>query len=194
MILPQPILNTIQSARRGLPRAQSSFNLAQDDPEPVEGSRGFTLLELLVSIALIALMLGFLIPGFSYFDRINKIDRAAHNLRATILETKNYALAPRTQAVNVDSYIIKFNQPTPGQYGIYEHGISGVENNVKTFSLPTGLTFSALPTPAEIKYSIAEQGRIINFPDPAITIGISNSSGNSKNIVVQKETGQVEIQ
>lgn len=156
------------------------------------GSKGFTLVELMVAIAIMGLMLGFLIPGLRGYEQRNRLDRTAQNIRGTILETKNYALAPRSSATNnPEFYSIHFLPAigsNPGKYQIFE-GNNAVPN--KLFTLPDGVSFGTLPT--NIDFSIPEQGKIINQTEDVITVQIQDTNNNVRNIIINKETGQVEI-
>ncbi len=60
--------------------------------------RGFTLVELMISIAIIMMMVAITLPAFSNFQRRQDLLSATQVIRDAILEAHNLALAPRAGA------------------------------------------------------------------------------------------------
>jgi prepilin-type N-terminal cleavage/methylation domain-containing protein len=178
--------------------------------------QGFTLIELLVSTSIIVLMLAMSLPSFITFQRRQNLTNAADQVRDAILETNNYALAPRGSGSEgekdpgADQYRILF---LPGEtYQIEEQRYDAANptlidwQSLKTSKLSNRLKFCDLPAEIQatsstlgpdkgIIYSIRQLGKIVH-PEIGSTITISlgyEGTRTSKDIIIQRETGQVEV-
>lgn len=69
---------------------------------------GFTLVELLVTISIISLLTIIMIPALRSFDRRNRVESAAEQMKAALMEVRNYSMSPRSGDSNLDRYVLKF--------------------------------------------------------------------------------------
>lgn len=64
---------------------------------------GMSLIELLVTMAIIMLLLVVGVPGYRNYSYSNDLDQAAQDVKNAILETKNMALAPAADKLSTTS-------------------------------------------------------------------------------------------
>ena len=133
---------------------------------------GFTLVELLTTIAIMTMLLAIVVPSYNNFGRSNELDQVGQTVKSAILATNNYALSPRAGVYGLVDYKIVFeNIPGGGfSYTIYEDTASSstvVESSKfsKIYSLNESKT---------ITYSLTNRGQITASPNS--TIEITNSS------------------
>lgn len=124
----------------------------------VKQRRGFTLIELIISTAVILMMLAVTLPAFVSFQRRQSLLVAAQQIRDLILETQNYAYAPRGEEdglpgkeAGADLYRIAFiNNPDQPGYEISEQVVEDTTNGtwrqVRRGSLPYGVYFRCFPS------------------------------------------------
>ena len=163
--------------------------------------KAFTLIEILVTIGIIALLLAAAVPSFNKYGRSNEFYQVAQTLKSAIETTQNYALAPRVEkkeGVDIYGILITGSGSDVGfQYQIYEGDTNTIietknfSNDILTITKPIG-------TKIDIKFSISEKGKIIS-PDNIsdiimqLTNPDSTASGNKLNIDIKTLTGDVEI-
>jgi prepilin-type N-terminal cleavage/methylation domain-containing protein len=117
---------------------------------------GFTLIELVVSVGIILMMVAVSLPAFLNFQRRQDMTNATQQLRDGILDTQNYALAPRAdidggpeKVAGADYYrIVFYNDGNTAKYEIDEQtrDLSGQTVNTLASGYPTYPT-SAYWTP-----------------------------------------------
>lgn len=151
--------------------------------------RGFTLIEVIVSLGIIVMMLSVGLPAFTTFQRQQNVTMAAEGIRDAILETYNYALAPRAadedsagKPAGADYYRIVFrDDSTPQSIVIMEQSLASVGSGpveprsatwgttLRTIPLPSGVHFCGFsPTnlaggTGGIVYSISKGGKIVDL-------------------------------
>lgn len=160
---------------------------------------GFTLIEILVTITIVAFLLIVSIPAFRNYQYKNDLTRSADMVQSAIYETKNLSLAPQIDKQNNTTYYaINFDSGT-NQMIIYEASsdttLPSDGTLVKTFDLPNNIIFSD-DTVANIYFSIAKQGKIVGSDTQDIIITISSDKlekNNTKTIEVNNITGQVKM-
>lgn len=166
-------------------------------------SNGFTLVEILVTIAIVGLMLIVSVPAFRNYKDKNDLSRGADLMQAAIYETKNLALSPQTDKKDSTGYyVIRFNSIYGNdEVAIYEAPSvdSGLNDMtlVKKFDLPQGLSLQLGDSDnIEIFYSIEDQGKIAK-PTSNVELKIKHDNiegdNNTKTIFVNHITGQVTI-
>lgn len=115
----------------------------------------FTLIELVISTAVIAMILAVTLPAFLAFQQRQTLMVAAQQVRDLILETQNYALAPRSgedgdgKPAGADLYRIVFinSRQSPG-YVISEQTLDSpttIWKTVRRGQLPHGIFFLCFP-------------------------------------------------
>jgi len=154
---------------------------------------GFTLVELLTTIAIMTMLLAIVVPSYNNFGRSNELDQVGQTVKSAILTTNNYALSPRAGVYGLVDYKIVFaNIPGGGfSYTIYEDTASSstvVESSKfsKIYSLTAEKT---------ITYLLATRGLITVQPSPS-TIEITNSRlilSNKINVNINTINGNIDI-
>lgn len=166
---------------------------------------GFTLIEILVTIAIVGLLLIVSVPAFRNYKYKNDLARGADMVQSAIYEAKNLALAPQVEkSDDVGYYVIKFTPASEGnEFYIYEAEDENTPyssgNLVKKFDLPTGVKFDNTLLPEGIVFSIKDQAKIVKPKDDAyIKIYHEKIKSGDKNadrtIIVNHITGQVSIE
>lgn len=161
---------------------------------------GFSLIELVVTLGIIALLLVGALPAFRQYGFTNEIERAANTLSAAIIETQTLALAPpKDKEKTHDSYQISFaNNNYEIKAGEWDGANKSLKNSLllKKELLASKINLSlSNPDHNRIIYSIANQGRII-YPSGSLvlTLTLSHSkSSQTKSLFINLETGQVSI-
>ena len=158
--------------------------------------QGFTLIELVVSVSIITLLIGGGIPAFRHFGRVQQLDQAADQVKGAILDTRAYALGPRSEKPStVDWYKISFDQVAES-YTLSE-GSTAIGNAT---SLPPFIQIVSATNP--IGYSVSGQGKVIKpgpppvafVSDPVIILRNSQLDATTiRTITVNRQTGAVNI-
>ncbi|MBI3495188.1 prepilin-type N-terminal cleavage/methylation domain-containing protein [Candidatus Berkelbacteria bacterium] len=183
-------------------------------------SRSFTLIELVVTLGIIALMLGAVIPNIGPFRQKQTLERSAIELRNHILEAQAYTLAPRRVDRNIVGYRFGFataggnaNTFATAKLGNPVGGLTTVAacpdpNSIliDCFRLPAGITFGTPTTwkanPAgiyEIDFLIADRAKAQASNGAAYvqtgTVDIPLIRGaDTKTVNVSLDTGSVTIE
>lgn len=71
---------------------------------------GFTLIELIITISIMGLMTAVLLPAMRSYERHNKLESAAEQLKSTLTEARTMALAPRAEDSGVNRYGVRICQ------------------------------------------------------------------------------------
>lgn len=204
--LTQPLVNRLQIGR----------------PMWLINPPGFTLIELVISTAVILMVLSVSIPTFVNFQRKQDLLSGAQIVRDLILETQNYALAPRggessstDKATGADLYRIVFITDTTGnqlaRYQIDEqtnqNKSSPTWQTIRSGNLPQTIKYCAFsptslgstdPTAeplAGIHYSISQLGRIVR-PNQGGALLVTIQQKNDieqRQVSVQSETGRIDV-
>ena len=139
-------------------------------------SRGFTLIEMLIAVALIGIISAATLPGFAGFLNGQKVNLAANNVYTAMQLTKS-------SAIQQNSRVALVFDSTRGSWCIFDRNIepssttcSWTSNALETGVLrkhiepmPTGLTIAVLPASAnQITYD--GLGRVVPNSDASATI------------------------
>ncbi len=154
-------------------------------------SQGFTLLELLVSISIIALLIGTGIPSFRHFGRVQALEQAADQVKGAILDTRAYALGPRAEKpATATTYEIRFDAVSES-YQLFE----GSSALAEPITLPAFIQLASVTSP--IQFSVTNQGAISAPASGAISVTLTNSQlgpTTKRTLTVNRQTGAVSIQ
>lgn len=184
---------------------------------------GFTLIEVVVSTAIIAVMLAIGLPAYAQFQKHQNLTLAAEGVRDAILEAYNYSLAPRAadsdspgKPAGADYYRVVFHDmTTPQEYLVQEASTPATvapksadwSTVLRRSILPAGVRYCSAFSPttlagdlAGIVYSISKGGVIV---DPVsgqrsyqpLTIKLQHVAlpDEVRVISVKPETGQVSV-
>lgn len=154
--------------------------------------KGFTLVEMMVTVAIIGIMLISAIPAYGKYAERQKLNQAAKEVASVIRQAQNLALAPdENKPSGVDSpnsYAFVCDNQT---YEIRYAKDQELLTNYKTFpSLPKNISFDLSQ---KIIFRIPS-GKIANTGNIVIVLKDNKlTSRNTKTITINAETGQVEI-
>lgn len=171
-------------------------------------SRGFTLVELLVSISIVTVMMGVGLPAFRNYGRKAELNQAATDIQVAILQAHNLALAPESDKPSaVDYYGVQFNPdnsfdlirgvrkldgcPDPE---IISTPLSQPPAQLEHHQLPTGISFNKKPDC--VGYLVGTGGSpVIDSQNHLITLESNKipDSSRSQDIQINSVTGQVSI-
>src|SRR3990167_2736968 len=80
---------------------------------------GVTLIELLVTLTVSAILLAIFIPAFRTFEEKNNLTQAAQQMRNALFRSQGFALAPRQGSININCYSITLST-TAAEYDVVE--------------------------------------------------------------------------
>ena len=128
--------------------------------------RGFSLIELMVSIVIFGLLVGFSVPQYQSYALTEKLRGTSENLVQTIQLQRSRAMAT---GQNVD---INFNTGTPAGWTVMSNGLSNQT------ALPNGITYaSASPNTIQL----LRDGRV----NTSALVVFQNRTGGQDTVSVQ---------
>jgi len=159
-------------------------NSAQKNLSPLFG---FTLIELLVVMTIIGILFGVGIAQYMNFNRSQILEQATQELKNNLrlAQAKSVNGEKPDECGVLDGYQVSFSSGTPNTYKIQAICEGSPTGEEKTFSLPSAVEFSSLPSP--ILFKVLAQGTNLN-DDLTITL---TAFGKTKTIKVTKQ-GKIE--
>ncbi len=145
----------------------------------------FTLVELLVSLTIIALLLGVAMVSYGEVRRKRTVDFAALDIRDMVVKARTYAISPPKQHSGVRGYVFWVKRDTR-EYGISKLETNGSKPVLEKKQLPNRIVF--ISPDFETRFQIVEGGKA-SLPG---RVRIS-SEGYTKQIIIRKN-GQVEVE
>ncbi|MBI2404698.1 prepilin-type N-terminal cleavage/methylation domain-containing protein [Candidatus Gottesmanbacteria bacterium] len=134
--------------------------------------KGFTILELLVSMGVILLVSGGVVAAFNNFNESQRVRQAALTLKGNVRYAQNKAVSgdkPTSGCVTLQGYTVSF---TGTSYSIQALCDGGLVGDSTTTSLPAGVSF-VVPIPAAFTFAVLT-GR--NASDRTLTVSGLNYS------------------
>lgn len=150
--------------------------------------KAFTLMEMLVVLAVIVLLIGVSIPFFSSFNKGAKLKTAAKDVTAVLNTARNLSITYRK------NYAVVFDTATsPHSYYITDE-----ENQIygKKYSLPSTLKFSHPQTPDNPTTFPADKATFSStggLTTSAGAVWIADKKGDFRRVTVSNTTGRVKI-
>ena len=135
------------------------------------GSAGFTLVEVLVSVAIMGLLSGLSLPVYESFVRRNDVDLASQNLVMFMRRAETYA-----RAVNFDSaWSVEIQSSS---VTLFRGTVFASRNTAydETFSLPGSITPSGLSEVQFAKFSAA--------PNASGTVTLTSTINDTRTVTV----------
>jgi len=154
----------------------------------IETRKGFTVMEMLVVLAVIALLLGVSIPFFSGFTKGTKLKTAAKDVSAVLNTARSLAITHRKNySVNFD------NSSYPHPYYITDESdqLYG-----KRYSLPSSIRFyrpSEPESPSTFDSGKATFSSTGGLTGSAGSVWLADKRGDFRRITVSNTTGRVKI-
>lgn len=135
------------------------------------GARGFSLIELLLSIAIIAILTGLSLPIYASFQNRNDLDLKTEGIASTLRRAQTYARGVKNDdqwGVRVQSTAI-----TLFKGSVFASRDTAYDEPV---AIPTGMTVSGL---TEVLFS-----KLSGAPNTTGTITLTTSASDSKVITI----------
>lgn len=122
-------------------------------------SKGFSLIELLISITIFGILVGIGMASYNEFNKTQTLKQAALNLKNDLRVAQNKALSgEKTTCAQLDGYRVTFSNPQPdqGQYVLAAACAGGSSVNVDSVLLPKNIFFN--PLPSSLLFKVLGQG------------------------------------
>lgn len=123
---------------------------------------GFTIIELMVVVAIMALVFGLGYAQYQNFNRRQILNQAALNLKNDLRDAQNRSLSgekPTICGVNIlGGYKVKIDTAVNNLYFISVACPETSEAPIKSVTLPQNVNFSSRPTPNPILFKVLAQG------------------------------------
>lgn len=174
----------------------------------MRGQDGFSLIEVVISIAIVALMLGVGVPAFRDYGRLASLRQAAADIQLAILQAHNLSLAPETaKSAPQNYYGVQFVPPDEYRVIRCKEQVASVsrceqdtDDVVAQYQLEQGISFEG-SQPSYLGYLVGAGGRptIPPIPNNIITIRsafVQPPGGElaRMRLEVNPVTGQVNVQ
>ncbi len=160
-------------------------------------SRGFTLIELMVVLSIIAVLGTLGIAGFTAYNKVQILQTSANDLAATLNLARSRALSQvkigtncSNQNNSLDSYEVQTTSVT-NSYSLVIHcsnGLSSFFDVIYSKSLPANISFDVSTSPISYLFPVLKGGVTASGQ-----IVIKDNNNNHKNIIVNS-LGGVSIQ
>ncbi len=138
--------------------------------------KGFTLVEMMVVIAIMAIVSAIAVPNFYSYAAGMKLRSASRDLYSTLQSTRMKAIRQNTR------WAVQFNAPTPTNYRVIDCGIDNIcVSDDDSLKIPTmmsqyaGVNMTSFPGIVEFYPDGTSSGGIINF---------GNSTGHTSQVEV----------
>ena len=177
-------------------------------------NRGFTLVELLVTIGIVMILMVVSIPNFAKYRNLSDLSNAGKLIQSEIYKTRSLSLAPATNKnPETNAYVFDLVKTEDTSYTMQIKQVNYVEKTnsytdlgiVETLDIPKNISITCDATGLcfESIFSIEKYGRIVeisssteNIENPLV-FDIDVSSIKVSNIIksvgTNKITGQVSI-
>jgi prepilin-type N-terminal cleavage/methylation domain-containing protein len=166
----------------------------------MRGSFGFSLVELLVSISIVAVMLGVGIPAFRAYGQKAELGQAATDIQVALLQAHNLALAPESdKPVVVDYYGVQFYESEGLSKFKLIRGVKGVgcptsPEVIEDHTLPAGISLTSDSLGCS-GYLVGTGASPVVPANYAVTLHSSRAArdSNLQRISINPVTGQVTL-
>ncbi len=141
-------------------------------------SHGFTLIEIVVSVAILALLSGLFIANYNGFSNSQTVQQTASDVIANLQSARTMASSGLKPAGcnTLVGYIVNFSNSS---YTVQASCQSGLVGGINTYTLPMGVTFAS-PTPNPITFYALDGGasanQTISLVGNGVTAKVSVSS------------------
>jgi prepilin-type N-terminal cleavage/methylation domain-containing protein len=158
---------------------------------------GYTLIELLVTLSIMALLAAAVAPGISQARRGLEIDQSAQIIKEKLIETQGLALSPPSDNAGAIQYGLQLTGVNPVQYRIIRQFPNGTITDFSTGGqIPNvKLDSPAIGPEATIWFVIGNRPTIISSQSGSnaiIKLSSQNGSGQ-RTITTNKITGAIDV-
>lgn len=161
--------------------------------------RGFTLIEVIISLAIVSVMLALGIPSFRGYNKQVSFDTVASSVAALVADARTLSLAPESnKPPTVTSYGVKADA-TAGKVSLNRYSATvppQVVSTVREVVLTAPVVISQVPT-SPILFPITNQGEPKGLVTPNNVIKLTDPTLRTRptrTLTVHPVTGQVTIQ
>lgn len=147
---------------------------------------GFTLIELMVTIAMVVILLGLAAPSFATFQRNSELTTAANTLLSSLAAARSEAMK---RGRNVTVVPVDGSHWTSGWVVFVDDNISGTQDSSETElgrepPLPGTLTTATAPTDlVYVMFNGSGYPRLVSGGFQAASIDFSIASGEARRII-----------
>jgi len=154
---------------------------------------GFTLVELIIVLAIVTLVLGFSIPWFSQLSSGHRLKAAAREVSGVLQVARSYAISLGQRHDVVFEVTGSSSNASAGRYYIEDASGAIVE---KPFALPSGVSFAA---PEGEGDPVTFEGDRISFSSTGAgleggTVWVAGGRGQFSRVSVSEVTGQTKVE
>ena len=166
----------------------------------IGASRGFTLIELMVSISIVTVMLGVGIPAFQDYGRKAELKQAATDIQVALMQAHSLALAPEAdKPSNITFYGVEFD-PAAASFDVVRGqpavGVCplGLKTVLEHHTVPSSISIS--PSTNCIGYLVGTGAEPLFAGTGSATIGLNSSriNGTTVTVGVNRVTGQITVE
>ncbi len=147
--------------------------------------KGFTLLEMVISIAIFAFLTAFLVAKYGSFNQGVLLTNLAYDVALTIRNAQSYGLNVKSLPTSDSNYSDQFNTA----YGVHFSAVSPNNNNMIFFAdLNNNQSYDSSPTDEKISVSTFKRGFVIDRICAVGTTGFcdNNLTMNSLDITYKR--------
>lgn len=162
-------------------------------------SFGFTLIEIIVTIAIIGIISSIGASSFVSYNQRQTVKRAAEDVASLLLVARSNALSQVKPNIApcgpgsvqpLNGYKVKFNSPAANDYSLVAV-CGGVETAaISTKKLPGNVSFSSAPLTDSSPYFRT----LTNVVDNPVTVFISGFNNSQSQQILIKNDGTIQIQ
>ncbi|MDI6776854.1 MAG: GspH/FimT family pseudopilin [Syntrophales bacterium] len=156
------------------------YSISRSDAMRIERGKGFTLIELMIVIAIMGIMAAIAVPSYQTFMAQRRLNGAARQVMSDLMNARMMAV---TQNRNVQ---VTFPTSAAASYTIDATGVPVVKN-IQTLYGYYDVTVWGNNNP-----TFTASGRIAAFTNPKITLESTTLSGTKKEVTVSS-AGRVKI-
>lgn len=147
-------------------------------------THGFTLLEVIIVLAIITMFFAISVPLFSKFTETAKLDTTARSVTSALRTARSYAIS------NSSPYNVVFDiTKSPNEYYISD-GTNVVD---KAYKLPIGTKFRIIAGVTSFTFTPTGALEDDTHSEPSIEVA-SNDDAEWRTITVERTTGRVKIE
>jgi prepilin-type N-terminal cleavage/methylation domain-containing protein len=162
-------------------------------PNHAHSARGFTLIEMLVSIAIGLIMIAVGIAGYLDFNQRQKILNSAKEFEVILQTAQTKARLGDLGGCDVlAAYIVTFDTAVdPIVATVSPVCTVGSATDTKTFSLETGTTMDLAPVVTSLSYPVLQGGVVFAPATNSLTVTFGSQTTSEEYVVTMTRGGDI---